>query len=63
MYHAARWVPHDVPVQKQLRAKVKLAAEDAVDGNSQVGQQRSCTGRLIRSAADKESKLEEASQE
>lgn len=62
MYHAARWVL-TTSSAKQLRAKVKLAAEDAVDGNSQVGQQRSCTGRLIRSAADKESKLEEASQE
>lgn len=62
MYHRARWVLTTCSA-KQLLVKVKPAAEDVVDEDSQVGRQWSCTGGLIRSAAEKESELEESSQE
>jgi hypothetical protein len=57
--YRARWVL-TTSSAKQLLAKGELAADEVVDGDSLVGQQWSCAGRLIRSAAE-ESKLEQQS--
>jgi hypothetical protein len=58
--YRARWVLATSSA-KQLLAKGDWL-QKVVDGDSLVGQQWSCAGRLIRSAAE-ESKLEQSSQE